>query len=165
MDYVSSYNSPLGKVTLASDGVSLVGLWFETQKFFASSLSDTYSEEELPIFDETIKWLDTYFAGNEPNFTPRILMRGTHFREAIWRILLKIPYGKTVTYGEIASEYAKQNGLEKMSAQAVGGAIAHNPISIIVPCHRVVGANGDLTGYAGGIERKHELLKIEGLEI
>ena len=165
MNYVSSYNSPLGKVTLASDGVSLVGLWFKGQKFFASSLSDTCSEEELPIFDETIKWLDTYFSGNKPNFTPRILMSGNHFRKSIWNIFLTIPYGQTVTYGEIASEYAIENGISKMSAQAVGGAIAHNTVSIIIPCHRVVGASGNLTGYAGGIERKRKLLNIEGLEI
>ena len=115
----------------------------------------------LPVFDETIKWLDIYFGGKEPNFTPKISITGTPFKKAVAKIMLTIPYGKTMTYGEIAQKIAKQKGIEKMSAQAVGGAVGHNSILIIIPCHRVVGTNGSLTGYAGGIDRKIELLKLE----
>lgn len=161
MDYIYHYTSPIGGITLGSNGNALKGLWFDGQKYFASSLSDKYEEKLLPVFSQTIKWLDIYFGGGKPDFTPQLFMNGTPFRRTVWNILLGIPYGKTMTYGEIADIIAEEKGLAGMSAQAVGGAVGHNPISIIVPCHRVVGANGSLTGYAGRIERKIKLLETE----
>lgn len=161
MLYTFNYNSPLGKIIMASDGESLVGLWFEGQKHFADSIKSEGEEKLLKVFDDTARWLDIYFDGREPDFTPKIALSGTEFRKSTARIMLTIPYGKTMTYGEIAQKIARQTGVKKMSAQAVGGAVAHNPVSIIVPCHRVIGSNGNLTGYAGGIDRKIQLLKLE----
>lgn len=161
MLYTYSYNSPLGKMTMASDGAALIGLWFDGQKYFADSIAEENAEKNLSVFDKTAEWLDIYFGGKEPAFTPPILIKGTPFRKAVAEIMLTIPYGKTMTYGEIADAIARQNGVAKMSAQAVGGAVGHNSISIIIPCHRVVGASGSLTGYAGGIGKKIELLKLE----
>lgn len=161
MDYIHKYNSPLGNITLASEGNCLTGLWFDGQKYDRAAISEKYEEKDLPIFEETCKWLDIYFSGKEPDFTPPILMRTTEFRKKVWEILLTIPYGKTMTYGEIAQKIAEQQGVSKMSAQAVGGAVGHNCISIIIPCHRVVGTDGSLTGYAGGIEKKIKLLSLE----
>ena len=161
MTYIYNYASPLGIITLASNGESLTGLWFNGQKFFPHKLISESTEAELPIFTQTIKWLDTYFGGKVPDFTPQISLQTTPFRKAVYDILLTIPYGQTMTYGEIANIIAEQNGVERMSAQAVGGAVGHNPVSIIIPCHRVVGADGSLTGYAGGLDRKIELLKLE----
>jgi methylated-DNA-[protein]-cysteine S-methyltransferase len=161
MEYVYHYKSPLGNITLASDGLSITGLWFNGQKFFADSLDKNNEVKFLPIFDETIKWLDIYFSGKAPNFTPKIKMKTTDFRKAVWEIMLTIPYGQTMTYGEIANILSKQKGLRKMSAQAVGGAVALNSISLIIPCHRVIGTNGNLTGYAGGIDKKIKLLTLE----
>ena len=146
---------------LASDGTHLVGLWFDGQLFFARGLAKEHEEKALPIFFETERWLEVYFSGKRPDFTPPILLRGTPFQKEVWEILLKIPYGKTMTYGDIADKIAKGKGIPKMSAQAVGGAVGHNPITLIVPCHRVVGANGNMTGYAGGVERKKWLLGLE----
>ena len=165
MDYIHHYLSPLGKITTASDGVSLIGLWFDGQKYFADTLSSDREEKPLPIFEETDRWLNIYFAGREPDFTPKLAMNTTPFRKAVWEILLTIPYGQTMTYGEIASRIAEQKGIAKMSAQAVGGAVGHNSISLIIPCHRVVGSNGSLTGYAGGIDKKLKLLEMEGADI
>lgn len=161
MTYIYKYNYPLGNITLASDGESLTGLWFDGQKNFPHKLISESTEAELPIFTQAINWLDIYFSGNIPDFTPSIYLNTTPFRKAVYDILLTIPYGQTMTYGEIANIIAEQNGVERMSAQAVGGAVGHNPISIIVPCHRVVGANGSMTGYAGGLDKKIELLKLE----
>lgn len=161
MIYVSYYKSPIGNITMASDGESLCGLWFYGQKYFASTVKGETEDKTLPVFEQTKKWLDIYFSGNEPDFTPKLSLNGSEFRMAVWDILLTIPYGSVMTYGEIAKILAKQSGIAKMSAQAVGGAVGHNPISIIVPCHRVVGTNGSLTGYAGGIDKKISLLKIE----
>ena len=161
MDYIHHYNSPLGGITLASDGTALTGLWFDGQKYFAAHLSSDHEEKALPVFEQTEHWLDIYFTGKAPDFTPPLHMRATPFRKAVWDILLTIPYGKTMTYGEIADRIAKQKGLPRMSAQAVGGAIGHNLISLIIPCHRVVGSDGSLTGYAGGIDRKMKLLTLE----
>ena len=162
MDYVYRYPSPIGSMIMASNGISLTGLWFDGQKYFAQTLSEPYEEKLLPVFEETIKWLDIYFSGEIPDFTPELSVQSTPFRKAVWDILLKIPYGQTMTYGEITESLAHQMGKKKMSAQAVGGAVGHNPISIIIPCHRVVGADGSLTGYAGGIDRKKFLLELEG---
>lgn len=161
MHYITKYLSPLGNITLASDGQAITGLWFDGQKYFGAGLCKDGKEKSLPVFEETVKWLDLYFRGGKPEFMPRIALTGTPFRQAVWQILLTIPYGKTMTYGQIAAEIAQTKGLRTMSAQAVGGAVGHNPISILIPCHRVVGTNGSLTGYAGGIEKKIQLLALE----
>ena len=161
MDYIHHYDSPLGGITMASDGTALTGLWFDGQRYFAAHLSSDHEEKALPVFEQTEHWLDIYFTGKAPDFTPPLQMRATPFRKAVWDILLTIPYGKTLTYGEIANRIAEQRGLSRMSAQAVGGAVGHNLISLIIPCHRVVGSNGSLTGYAGGIDRKMKLLTLE----
>ena len=161
MDYTWHYRSPLGGITLASDGEALTGLWFDGQKFFGDGLGPLCEEKYLPVFDDTCRWLDCYFSGKAPDFTPKLLLRTSPFRKAVCDIMLSIPYGQTMTYGELASRYASLNGLTRMSAQAVGNAVAHNPISIIIPCHRVVGTDGSLTGYAAGLDRKHRLLELE----
>lgn len=161
MVYISHYTSPLGAMTMASDGESLIGLWFNDQKYFALSFSDDALHCDLPVFDETKKWLDDYFNGKKPGFTPKMNLKGTAFQMQVWDLLLKIPYGTIVTYGDIAKQITKQRGISRMSAQAVGGAVGHNPVSIIVPCHRVVGTNGSLTGYAGGVDKKEYLLNLE----
>ena len=161
MDYVWHYDSPLGGITLGSDGKALTGLWFDDQEHYAVALPLHAECRKLPVFDETCSWLDIYFSGQAPGFTPELALRGTPFRKAVWEILLTIPFGKTMSYGEIAERLARQMGISRMSAQAVGWAVGHNPVSIIVPCHRVIGADGSLTGYAGGLERKARLLEIE----
>ena len=161
MDFTHRFNSPLGGITLASDGEALTGLWFDRQKYFAASLEKEHEERMLPVFDLADKWLNLYFSGTEPGFLPPLLMRTTEFRKTVWEILLSIPYGKTMTYGEIADRIAAGRGLSRMSAQAVGGAVAHNAISLMIPCHRVVGMDGSLTGYAGGLEKKIWLLEME----
>lgn len=163
--YIYHYLSPIGGITLSSDGESLTGLWFDGQKHFGDTLPQNYEEEELPVFGQAVRWLDTYFCGQAPGFTPPLLMQTTPFRKAVWEIMLTIPFGKTMTYGEIAQKLAEQNGLKKMSARAVGGAVGHNPISLMIPCHRVIGANGSLTGYAGGIRKKAYLLTLEGVDL
>ena len=161
MVYTYHCTSPIGVITLASDGEALTGLWFEGQKYYPQNLVAESSEVKLPIFTQTCNWLDIYFGGKEPGFTPPISLHTTPFRKVVYDILLTIPYGQTMTYGEIASILAEQQGVERMSAQAVGSAVGHNPISIIIPCHRVVGADGSLTGYAGGLDKKTALLKFE----
>lgn len=166
MLYIFHYDSSLGGITLASDGEALVGLWFDGQRHFAETLSEKATDyPDLPIFTQTCRWLDIYFSGRKPDFTPALRMRGTPFRCRVWEILLTIPYGKTLTYGEIAGLIACKTGTKRMSAQAVGGAVGHNPVSIIVPCHRVLGANGSLTGYAAGIDKKMRLLQLEGIDL
>ena len=165
MDYTYHYTSPLGGITLASDGESLTGLWFDGQKYYADTLSSEHEERTLLIFSDAVRWLDVYFSGKAPDFTPKLNMQTTSFRKSVWEIMLTIPYGQTMTYGEIAAKIAEQKGLAKMSAQAVGGAVGHNSISLIIPCHRVVGTNGSLTCYAGGIDRKKKLLIMEGVDI
>ena len=162
MQYVSHYASPLGGITLAADEKGLTGLWFDGQKYFALYLDKEHEEKELPVFQQAKKWLDIYFSGREPHVDVPLHFTGSDFQNEVWEILYSIPYGKTMTYGEIAQIMAKKRGLTRMSAQAVGGAVARNEISLIVPCHRVVGASGSLTGYAGGISRKVALLKMEG---
>lgn len=212
MTYTAHSNSPLGGITLASDGHALTGLWFDGQKHFPATYRDRTSEDsDLPVFKQTQKWLDIYFAGECPDFIPPLAPQGTLFQQKIWELLLAIPYGKTMTYGEIARQYAgmchdaslqgtalhgatiqrasthgaslhsttspdsllhdtspqdatlknMSQPTKSMSAQAVGGAVGHNPVSLIIPCHRVIGANGSLTGYAGGLERKKYLLELE----
>lgn len=161
IEYTHHYDSPLGGITIASDGKTLTGLWFDGQKYFADTLSANHEEKNLPIFELTDKWLDIYFSGKEPDFTPPLTMKTTEFRKMVWNIMLTIPYGKTMTYGEIATQIAEKKGMKTMSAQAVGGAVGHNSISLIIPCHRVVGKDGSLTGYAGGIGKKEWLLDLE----
>ena len=164
------YASPLGELTMESDGESLTGLWFEGEIFArahapAPDGTAKQREERLPPFDEARRWLDSYFSGRAPDFTPPISPAGSDFQRAVWKILLSIPFGHTMTYGEVAGVIARQRGLARMSAQAVGGAVGRNPISIIVPCHRVAGADGSLTGYGGGMDRKQKLLALEGVDM
>lgn len=161
MTYIQHYDSPLGGILLAADEIGLTGLWFDGQKHFARGLSNERIAQETPILAEAKRWLDIYFTGKAPDFTPPLHPTGSEFRKAVWEILLQIPYGQTTTYGEIARQLAEKQGLARMSAQAVGGAVGHNKISIIIPCHRVVGTNGSLTGYAGGIHKKEQLLELE----
>ena len=161
MEYTHHYDSPFGGITLACDGVALTGLWFDGQKYFGASLSRDHEQRELSVFEQADRWLDLYFSGREPDFTPALSMKTTPFRKAVCEILLTIPYGRTMTYGEIARRIAEEKGLSRMSAQAVGGAVGHNAISLIIPCHRVVGTNGSLTGYAAGIAVKEKLLRLE----
>ena len=161
MVYTTQYASPLGAITLACDDAAIIGLWFNGQRYFGNSLPKQLVEKEQPLLQDTKRWLDIYFSGCAPDFLPPLRYDSTPFRKAVCEIMLTIPYGKTMTYGEIAAAIAKQQGLSKMSAQAVGGAVGHNPISLIIPCHRVVGTNGSLTGYGGGIARKVKLLELE----
>lgn len=158
------YNSPLGDILLAGNDQGLVGLWIKDQKYYANCLEDDHQDGIFPSYTETKEWLDIYFSGRDPGFLPPIHMIGTEFQIAVWNILKKIPYGKTITYGEIARQIAPRRGARRMSSQAVGSAVGHNEISIIIPCHRVVGANGNLTGYAGGIDKKIKLLTLEGVD-
>ncbi|MCR5041489.1 MAG: methylated-DNA--[protein]-cysteine S-methyltransferase [Clostridia bacterium] len=153
--------SPLGGITEASDGENLVGLWFDGQDHFAYSLNADHEEKPLQIFDLTDRWLDVYFGGSAPDFTPPLLIRATPFRKEVYRILQTVPYGCTTTYGKLAKAVAGSLGFERTSARAVGNAVGHNPISLIIPCHRVVGSDGSLTGYAGGLDRKRRLLETE----
>lgn len=161
MTYIQHYASPLGGILLAANDIGLTGLWFDGQKYFADNLPAEHIERETPILTDAKRWLDVYFTGNEPDFTPPLHIVGSAFRQKVWKLLLQIPYGQTVTYGELARQLAEKQGAEHMSAQAVGGAVGHNPISLIIPCHRVVGTHGSLTGYAGGIDKKIMLLELE----
>lgn len=165
MQYTTHYNSPIGGILLAADEAGLTGLWFDGEKYYAGHLDPEHEEKDTPVLEQTKKWLTIYFSGREPDFLPPIHMIGTPFQLSVWKILQKIPYGKTVTYGKIAKEIAAQKGLPRMSAQAVGGAVGHNELSVIVPCHRVVGTNGSLTGYAGGIDKKVKLLTLENADM
>ena len=177
MESIWKYDSPLGEITLAGEGDALTGLWLEGQGQSAEALCRDISipsssgpsnsvsfwgeEKWLPVFGDAFRWLDIYFSGRDPGFTPRMELRGTPFRKEVWEILLGIPYGSTMTYGEIAEIVGRRRGIRRMSAQAVGGAVGHNPVSLIVPCHRVIGAGGALTGYAGGLDLKRRLLQLE----
>lgn len=190
MLFRKSYPSPLGELTMVSDGKALTALSFQGEKYEAAVVEESQTgdrdnqavvigktktnEQEADalekegakaVFDCTERWLDSYFSGHNPDFTPPICLKGTSFQEDVWEILKRIPYGKVISYGEIARQIAEKRGLKRMSAQAVGGAVGRNPIAIIIPCHRVVGSNGSLTGYAGGLDKKTELLKIEGVLI
>jgi methylated-DNA-[protein]-cysteine S-methyltransferase len=161
MEYIRHISSPLGEILLSGTDQALTGLWFEGQKYYASTLTGPYEEGNPDVFAQTEKWLDLYFSGKIPDFTPPLAPSGTAFRKEVWEILLTIPFGRTMTYGEIAGLLARRKGLSSMSAKAVGGAVSRNPISIIIPCNRVIGAGGGLTGYAGGLERKEKLLALE----
>ena len=161
MHYINRYHSPLGTILLAADDTGLTGLWFEDQKYFAQGLDKETEEKEFSVFQTARRWLDVYFSGQAPDFQVPLHFQGTAFQKEVWKILLSIPYGGTTTYGAIAKQLAAKRGLPHLSAQAVGSAVGHNKISIIVPCHRVIGADGSLTGYAGGIWRKEKLLALE----
>ena len=167
MYYSTTYSSPIGVLTLACDGCSLVGLWIENQKYHGGTLAGKMTEEDdISVFEDTKNWLDCYFSGEKPDISKLPLAPiGGEFRQAVWKILCEIPYGEVVTYGDIAKQVAKKMNKKSMSAQAVGGAVGHNPISIIIPCHRVVGTGGSLTGYASGIDRKIKLLELEDIDV
>lgn len=159
------YDSPLGKILLAADEEGMTGVWFETQKYFAAKLPPEHEEGTTPVLGDACRWLDVYFSGREPDFTPKLHLIGSDFRQAVWALLLQIPYGQTTTYGALAKQLAEINGGKRVSAQAVGGAVGHNEISILVTCHRVVGTGGGLTGYAGGVDKKKALLELEGVSM
>ena len=172
MDYTWHYESPLGGITLASDGEALIGLWFDGQRHFGKSLDAEHEVKRLPVFEDTCRWLDTYFGGKEPGDMPLLAPRGTPFQKRVWDLLLTIPFGQTITYGEIARRLAGMANatvagvisgvaMGRTSARAVGSAVGRNPISIIIPCHRVIGTNSHLTGYAAGIDKKRYLLEME----
>ena len=164
--YIQFYDSPLGRLAMRSDGSALTGLGLASQQAAVSAIADSRPQEEsLPIFQETTLWLDTYFRGRAPSFTPKLKFSGSDFQKRVCEIMLTIPYGETVTYGEIAAQIARERGIPRMSAQAIGGAVGANPILIIVPCHRVIGAGGNLTGYGAGMERKIQLLKLEKVDM
>ena len=165
MHYTTHYDSPLGGILLAADEKGLTGLWFDGEKYYARCLPAEHREGSLPVLDDAKRWLDVYFTGQEPDFMPTLHISGSPFQLAVWEILREIPYGKTTTYGAIAKEAAARQKLNRMSAQAVGGAVGHNEISIIIPCHRVVGSGGGLTGYAGGVDKKAALLRLEGVNM
>ena len=167
MYYSTTYESPVGKITLACDGENLAGLWIEGQKYHGETIPEAMTEkDDIPLFAITKKWLDRYFAGKKPAISELPLAPiGGKFRQAVWKILCGIPYGEVATYGGIAKKIAAKMNKEIMSSRAVGGAVGHNPISIIIPCHRVVGSNGSLTGYGGGIKTKIKLLELEGVDI
>ena len=166
MVYTAYYNSPIGRLLIAERDGALVGVWMEGQKYYLGSLRDETEENpKSSILQQTVKWLDRYFDGKKPEISElKLSPAGSEFRKEVWKILREIPYGKTITYGEISHKIALNRGIKRMSAQAVGGAVGHNPISVIVPCHRVIGTNGSLTGYAGGIEKKIKLLTHEGVD-
>ena len=159
--WTQRYDSPLGGILLAADEIGLTGLWFDGQKYYADRLPAARTEQETPVLAETKRWLDRYFSGREPDFLPPLHPFGSDFRQRVWSILLQIPDGRTMTYGEIARRITGK----KMSAQAVGGAVGHNAISVVIPCHRVVGTDGSLTGYAGGIDKKVRLLELEKVDL
>ncbi len=160
MDCTARYASPLGEILLASDGEALTGLWFAGQKYYAAGLDPAHAERELPIFRVAARWLDLYFAGADPAFAPPLHLRGTEFQRMVWTTLLTIPYGGTRSYGELAAALTEKRG-RRVSARAIGAAVGRNPVSLIVPCHRVLAADGGLCGYAGGLRRKEALLRLE----
>ncbi len=163
--FTDTYASPLGVITMVCDEHALLGLYFSGQEHFLTEFANTLQRTDSPIFAETRRWLDCYFSGTMPDFTPPLHIIGSPFRKTICDIMTTIPYGQTITYGAIAEESTRRMAIPRMSAQAVGGAVGHNPISLIIPCHRVIGAGGNLTGYAGGIERKIALLALEGIDV
>ena len=164
--YTTWYQSLIGRVLLASDGDGLIGVWFENQKYFLGKTDEPIVvNDKLEIFKSTKAWLDRYFTGEKPQISEiKLKPQGTAFQQEIWKLLCEIPYGEVTTYGSIAKKAAERLGRKSMSAQAVGGAVGRNPISVIIPCHRVIGADGGLTGYAGGIDKKIFLLKNEGVD-
>lgn len=165
MIYTQHYESPLGGILLAADETGLTGLWFDGEKYYADNLAAEHEARDTQALGAAKRWLDVYFAGKEPDFLPPLHPIGSAFRQEVWQLLLEIPYGQTTTYGALARRLAERRGLRHMSAQAVGGAVGHNEISILIPCHRVVGTSGSLTGYAGGIDKKLLLLRLEQADL
>jgi methylated-DNA-[protein]-cysteine S-methyltransferase len=165
MEYIHVIKSPVGMLTLSSDGKNICGLWIEGQKYFAKTLGKDVLEQNMPIFENVHNWLDIYFSGKEPDFMPPLMPKGSPFQKWVWNNLCKIPYGKTTTYGELAKQFEFENRGKRTSSRAIGGAAGHNPVSILIPCHRVIGKTGNPTGYAGGIDKKMTLLKLEGIVI
>lgn len=165
MKYISKYQSKIGSITLASDGEYLTGLWFDGQKYDRSGLSKDFVEKDLEIFQTTKDYLDKYFRGERPNFLPATKIKASDFRMMVFDILKEIPYGESKSYSDIAKEIAKRKKLDKFSARPVANAIGHNPISIIIPCHRVVGKDNSIRGYAGGVDKKIKLLELEKIDI
>lgn len=165
MIYTQHYESPLGGILLAADEIGLTGLWFDGEKYYADNLAAEHEARDTQALGAAKRWLDVYFAGKEPDFLPPLHPIGSAFRQEVWQLLLEIPYGQTTTYGALARRLAERRGLRHMSAQAVGGAVGHNEISILIPCHRVVGTSGSLTGYAGGIDKKLLLLRLEQADL
>jgi len=167
MYYKTTHSSPIGTITLACHDDKLVGLWTEGQKYHGGAISGVMTENnDIPVFGSAVDWLNRYFAGERPDIAELPLAPiGGEFRQSVWNILCEIPYGKVISYGDIAKKIAAKTGRGSMSSRAVGGAVGHNPISIIIPCHRVVGSTGSLTGYAGGIEMKQKLLELEGVKM
>lgn len=163
MDFIQTMPSPVGLLHMASDGEALTGLWIEGQKYFADTLTGKEETAALPVFDAARQWLDAYFASAPLPPLPALAPRGTPFRQKVWQLLLEIPFGETTTYGALAKQLQARGGTA--AAQAIGGAVGHNPISILIPCHRVVGADGSLTGYAGGLALKRTLLELEGVDL
>jgi methylated-DNA-[protein]-cysteine S-methyltransferase len=163
MEYIQMIKSPVGTLTVSSDGQNISGLWIEGQKYFAKTLGQDVLEQNIPIFENVREWLDIYFSGRAPDFVPPLMPKGSPYQKAIWDNLCKIPYGQTTSYGELAKQFELENKGRRTSARAVGSAVGHNPVSILIPCHRVIGRNGNLTGYAGGIDKKIKLLKLEGI--
>ena len=165
MNYIRKYASPAGMLTLASDGESLTGLWIEGQDYFPDLDKTVNQKDDLPVFVQTIQWLNKYFEGTNPGALPPVAPEGTGFRKAVWDVLVKIPYGTLKTYGDVAREVSGNQNGKFVSPRAVGGAVGHNPISIIIPCHRVIGSNNSLTGYAGGLDLKVKLLESEKINV
>ena len=165
MIYTQHYESPLGGILLAADETGLTGLWFDGEKYYADNLAAEHEARDTQALGAAKRWLDVYFAGKEPDFLPPLHPIGSAFRQEVWQLLLEIPYGQTTTYGALARRLAERRGLRHMSAQAVGGAVGHNEISILIPCHRVVGTSGSLTGYTGGIDKKLSLLRLEQADL
>lgn len=164
--YIQFYDSPLGELVMSSDGSALIGLGLASQQAAGVAIVGRRPQEKsLPIFQETARWLETYFRGRAPSFAPNLQLSGSDFQKRVCEIMLTIPYGETVTYGEIAARIARERGIPRMSAQAIGGAVGANPILLIVPCHRVIGAGGNLTGYGAGMERKIQLLTLETVDM
>lgn len=152
-------------MTIAGDGEYLTGLWFDGQKYYGSTIEPDAVRGDCAVFGEVRRWLDTYFGGGHPDRMPPLRLSGTPFRQQVWRVLCRIPYGTVVTYKQVAEAVARATGRERVPARAVGGAVAHNPVAIVVPCHRVVACGGHLTGYAGTLPRKRALLALEGADV
>ena len=163
MNYICKYDSCFGEIILSSHGEAVTGLWFKNQKHFPSDTKQLTEQIDLPIFKQVISWLDIYFSGNNPGFVPKMELITTPLRKMVCEIMLGIPYGQTTTYKAIAQNIARQRKIPTFSCQAVGQAVGHNPISIIIPCHRVLASDGSLRGYAGGLDRKQKLLLLEGI--
>ena len=163
LEYIHQYKTPMGIMTGISEGTAITGLSFEMPEKLSLLGKQTEQKAELPVFQELDIWIRTYFAGEDPGMQLPIKPEGTPFQQSVWQIVAEVPYGTLITYGEIARRLARQRGIPRMSAQAVGGAMARNPISLLIPCHRVIAADGSLGGYGGCLERKRELLRCEGI--